>query len=77
MRLLTEIHGNGGDDHFAVSSAADFGVGETTDHLGGTVDAVHTALLIHGGGGNHNVLQISDREAVDAVTMPWPTTAWH
>ena len=25
---------------------------------------MHTALLVHGGGGSHNVLQVSDREAV-------------
>ena len=62
--VLTEIHGNGGDDRFAVSSAAAFDVGATTDHLGGTVDAVHTPLLVHGGAGSRNVLQVSDREAV-------------
>ena len=61
--VLTEVHGNGGDDRFAVSSAADFGTGESTDHLGGTVDAVHTALRVYGDDGSHNVLQVSDREA--------------
>ena len=60
---LTEVHGNGGDDRIAVSSLADFGVGGTTDHLGGTVDAVHTGLLVHGGNGSGNVLQVSDRQA--------------
>lgn len=60
---LTQIHGNAGDDRFGVSSAAELAVGETTDHLGGTVDAVHTALRVHGGAGRGNVLQISDREA--------------
>lgn len=61
--VLTEVHGNGGDDRFAVSSAAAFGVGDSTDHLAGTVDDVHTAVLVHGGTGSGNVLQISDREA--------------
>ena len=61
--VLTEIHGNGGNDRIAVSSSADFAMGETTDHLGGTVDGVYTALLVHGGDGNRNVLQVSDREA--------------
>lgn len=59
----TEVHGNGGDDSFLVSSAAMFDVGEQTDHLGGDVDGIATPLVLHGDDGPRNRVQVSDREA--------------
>jgi Ca2+-binding RTX toxin-like protein len=64
----THIYGNGGNERFYVSSAAAFGLTDSTDYLGGDLDDVAGGLLIHGGGGDTNLLMISDREAASGDT---------
>jgi Ca2+-binding RTX toxin-like protein len=58
----TVVHGNGGDERFYVSDAADFGPHSSTDHLLGTLDDIDGAVTFDAGSGRH-LLMVSDESA--------------
>jgi Ca2+-binding RTX toxin-like protein len=60
----THVYGNGGNEHFYVSSAAEYSTTTSSeDYLVGHLDDIGGPLFVHGQSGDYNQLMISDRDA--------------